>query len=386
MVKYRKMNYLKYILCLLLSYTTTGHLSAQSTVDRNRVMEYLQDQQYDEAIAYLKPAIDISNVQHLSLLAYTYYQAGKFSDALQQYEQVLQLDSNHVTAHQYIATMNMQQEQPLSAIEHYKRIVQLRPQNASAWKQLGMAGFIGRQSDSAFVWLTKAYELNPGDARVVSRLAEEWIDRKRVGMSDTLINTYLVKDSANAVILMTGARVSYLLKDYKRTVVMGDKLKTLNVASPNAFLYIAAAAFNLNRFKDCIAVHDYLSIRQSSSENIMYYAAMSYTQLGKYQESNELLQTCIDMVKSASLDNYYTGMAINYEALKQYKPAIASLDTAYYMFHQPLKQYSIGRIYDAHLKNEAMATRYYKRYIQLYKGESTEEKQIYDYLKTRFQK
>ncbi|TWW00070.1 tetratricopeptide repeat protein [Chitinophaga pinensis] len=380
------MNHLKSILCLLFLCVMTVRLTAQTTIDRNRVMEYLQDLQYDEAIAYLQPNIDSNNVQHVSLLAYTYYQAGKLSDAVNQYQRVLQLDSNHITAHQYMATMRMQQEQPFSAIEHYKRIVQLRPQHAAAWKQLGMAGFTARQSDSAFVWLTRAYELNPADARVVSRLAEEWIDRKRTGMADTLINTYLVKDSGSAVILMTGARVSFLLKDYKRTVIMGDKLKTLNIASPNAFLYVAAAAFNLNRFKDCIAVHDYLALRMSSSENIMYYAAMSYTQLGKYQESNDLLQTCIDMAKSASLDNYYTGMSINYEAMKQYKPAIASLDTAYYMFHQPLKQYSIGRIYDAHLKNEAMATRYYKRYIQLYKGESTEEKQIYDYLKTRFQK
>ncbi|ACU63717.1 tetratricopeptide repeat protein [Chitinophaga pinensis] len=380
------MNYLQSILCLLFLCTMTDRLAAQSTIDRNRVMEYLQNLQYDEAIAYLQPGIDSNNLQHVSLLAYTYYQAGRLSDAINQYQRVLQLDSNHITAHQYIASMHMQQEQPFSAIEHYKRIVQLRPQSAAAWKQLGMAGFTARQSDSAFVWLTKAYDLNPTDARVVARLAEEWIDRKRLGMSDTLLNTYFAKDSGSAVILMTGARVSFLLKDYKRTVTIGDKLKTLNVASPNAFLYVAAAAFNLNRFKDCIAVHDYLALRMSSSENIMYYAAMSYTQLGKYQESNDLLQTCIDMAKSVSLDNYYTGMAINYEAMKQYKPAIASLDTAYYMFHQPLKQYSIGRIYDAHLKNEAMATRYYKRYIQLYKGESTEEKQIYDYLKTRFQK
>jgi tetratricopeptide (TPR) repeat protein len=380
------MNNLMRTLYLLFLIIPAGKVAAQSAVDRTRVIEYLQNLQYDEAIAYLKPATDSTDTQQVSLLAYTYYQAGKINEAVSQYKKVLQLDSNHITAHQYLATVNMQQEQPFSAIAHYKRIVQLRPQSAAAWKQLGMAGLSAGQPDSAFIWLNNAYTLNPADARVVSRLAEEWIDRKRPGMADTLINTYLVKDSGNAVVLMTGARVSYLLKEYIRTLTFGNKLKQLNVASPNAFLYIAGAAYNLNQFRECVAINEYLTLRNATSENIMYYAAMAYTQLGKYKESNELLQTCIDMARSVRLDNYYSGMAINYETLGKYKPAIASLDTAYYMFHQPLKQYSIGRIYDTHLKNEAMATRYYKRYIQLYKGETTEEKEIYNYLKTRIQK
>ncbi|SFD26902.1 hypothetical protein SAMN05518672_1011371 [Chitinophaga sp. CF118] len=71
-------------------------------------------------------------------------------------------------------------------------------------------------------------------------------------------------------------------------------------------------------------------------------------------------------------------------ALGKYKPAIANLDTAYYLFHQPLRQYSIGRIYDAHLKNETAATRYYRKYLQLYKSDaSEEEKEIFKYLKSR---
>lgn len=380
------MNNLRFILCLLSLGSIAGRLIAQSAVDKDRVMEHLQNLQYDEAITYLQPIVDTNNIQQLSLLAYTYYQAGRTSDAASRYQRVLQLDSNHITAHQYLATSYMQQEQPLAAIAHYQKIVQLRPQNAAAWKQLGLAGFNAQLPDSAFIWLNNSYALNPLDAKVVSRLAEEWIDRKRIGRADTLVNTYLAKDSGTATILMTGARVSYLLKDYKRTLTMGNKLKQLNVAAPNAFLYIIAAAYNLREYQDCLDTYEYLVVRKANSESIIYYAAMASTQLKKYKESNELLQRCIDMAKSASLDNYYSGMAVNYEAMKQYKPAIASLDTAYYMFHQPLKQYSIGRIYDAHLKNEAQATRYYKRYIQLYKGETTEEKEIYDYLKSRFQK
>ena len=380
------MNNLNRILCLLFLLCSTTRIVAQSSVNRNRVMEYLQDQQYDEAIAYLRPTVDTTDARQMALLAYTCYQAGKIPETVNYYEKVLQLDSNHLTAHQCLAAISLQQDRPLAAMEHYKKVVALRPQSALAWKQLSFTALAALQQDSGFVWLNKAYTLNPPDPRVVSRLAEEWIERKRFGAADTLINTFLATDSSSAIVLMTGARTSYLLKDYQRTLTIGEKLKQLNISSSNTFIYVSAAAYNLKKYEDCIAVHEYLNARNASVENIIYYAAMAYTQLKMYQDSNELLQTCINMAKSASLENYYTGMSVNYEALGQYKPAIANLDTAYYLFHQPLKQYSIGRIYDAHLKNDAMATRYYKRYIQLYKGETQEEKEIYNYLKTRVQK
>lgn len=368
--------------CLLM-----GNYAAAQSVDRNRVMEYLQDQRYEEAIAYLKPGIDTNSAREVALLAYTYYQAGKVSDAAAAYQKVLLLDSNYVSAHQYLATILMQQDQTLGAIGHFKRIVALQPLNAAAWKQLSFAGFSGHLDDSAFNWLNRAYELKPSDARVVARLAEEWLDRKDYNAADSLLNLFLAKDSGSPVVIMTAARTSFLKKDYLRTLSFGHKLMELNIASPNTFIYVASACYNLQQYQECIGVYEYLKARNAGSENIIYYAALAETQLKHYKESNELLKLCISMALSPSLDNYYSGMAVNYEATANYKPAIASLDTAYYLFHRPLRQYSIGRIYEAHLKNEAVALRYYRKYIQLYKPEATaEEKDIYKYLKARVAK
>jgi tetratricopeptide (TPR) repeat protein len=350
-------------------------------------MEYLQDQRYEDAIAYLKEGVNDNNPRELALLAYTYYQAGKISEAASNYGKVLQLDSNYVPAHQYLATIQMQEDLPLAAMAHYKRIVTLQPQNATAWKQLSFAGFAGLENDSAFTWLCKAYELKPSDPRVVSRLAEEWLEKKRYNTADSLINRYLTTDSTNPYVLMTGTRTSFLKKEYPRTLQFGQKLISQSNVSANTFLYVIAACYNMKKYDECVSVYEYLNGRRATSENIIYYTAMAKTQLKKYEESNTLLKLCISMGLSASLDNYYTGMSANYEAIGQFKPAIASLDTAYYLFHQPLRQYSIGRIYDARLNNEATALRYYKKYLQLYKPDATEEERgIYKYLRSRIEK
>ncbi|SEW07247.1 hypothetical protein SAMN05428988_1784 [Chitinophaga sp. YR573] len=375
-----------YIWMLCACLLSFGAARAQS-VDRNRVMEYLQDQRYEEAIAYLKQGVNDNNPRELALLAYTYYQAGKISEAASNYGKVLLLDSNYIPAHQYLATIQMQEDLPLAAMAHYKRIVTLQPQNASAWKQLSFAGFAGEENDSAFAWLCKSYELKPSDPRVVSRLAEEWLEKKRFNTADSLINRYLTTDSTNPYVLMTGTRTSFLKKEYPRTLQFGQKLISQNNVSANTFLYVIAACYNMKKYDECVSVYEYLDTRRATSENIIYYTAMAKTQLKKYEESNTLLKLCISMGLSASLDNYYTGMSANYEAIGQFKPAIASLDTAYYLFHQPLRQYSIGRIYDARLNNEATALRYYKKYLQLYKPEATvEEKEIYKYLRSRIEK
>ncbi|HVI43941.1 MAG TPA: hypothetical protein VM802_03710, partial [Chitinophaga sp.] len=318
------------------------------------------------------------------LLAYACYTAGKLQDASNYYEQVLKLDSNYIPAHQYLASIQMQQDllQPL-AVTHYQHIVSLKPQSAAAWKQLSFAALTARQEDSGFVWLRKAYDLNPADPKVAARLAEEWLDRKNYPTADSIINVFLATDSSQASVLMTGVRTAYYQKAYTRSVILGDKLMSMQVISPNTFSFVIAACYNLKKYQQCVDIYNYLLDRNAASPNIMYYAALANTQLKKYQESNELLQQCITLAKTVAMDDYYTGMASNYELLGQNKSAIACLDTAYYLFRKPLRQYSIGRIYDTKLQNGVTAIRYYKRYMQQYDSSSAEEKSIYHYLKAR---
>ncbi len=352
-------------------------------IDRNKVMEYLQDQQYEEAIAYLQPAVNSQSPREMALLAYTYYQSGKLADAAATYEKVLQLDSNHIPALQYLASIRSQQEQFPLALTLYQRITRLRPNSAPAWKQLSFTAFLAQQPDSGFTWLCKAYLLNPADPKVVSRLAEEWIDKKAYPQADSIVKAFLIRDSTQSTVLMTAAKTAYLVKDYRRTVSIGEKLQGLNIVSPNTFIYVIAASYNLKKYTDCIRIYDYMLSGNAASENITYYAALAHTALRQYSESNELLQRCITMAKSSSLENYYNSTSVNYEGMRQYKPALAALDTSWYLSHKPLRQYSMGRIYETGLKNDAAAMKYYKRYLQLYKPGSTDEDEIYRYLRDR---
>ncbi len=186
--------------------------------------------------------------------------------------------------------------------------------------------------------------------------------------------------------LQLAAETSYLRKDYKRTVRLGRILKAEHVLSSYTFSYVVAACYKLEQYKECIDIYEYLEAARETTKNIIYYAAMAYTALNKFKESNDLLKECIKLAKSDMLEVYYNCSSANYESLKQYKPAIACLDSSYYLSRLPIRLYSMGRIYEIGLKNETAASKYYKRYMQSSKPDSGEDRAIYEYLKSRQKK
>ncbi|MEC5147602.1 hypothetical protein [Chitinophaga sp. 212800010-3] len=356
------------------------HIQAQQAIDRSQVMEYLQNQQYDNAIGYLQPRINEKDPGQLQLLAYTYYLSGKAREAITTYEKVVALDSNIITAHQYLAALSIQTEAPTMAIPHYLQLLRLQPGNATVTRQLSFAFYAAKQADSGFVWLQRAYALNPADPKVVARLGEALLEHSEHQRADSVVRAFLATDSLQPSVIMVAVRSAWYLKDYARCDTLGNQLMELKSISLNTYAIVAAALYNLKKYKECIGIHEFLQSFQLQSEAVMYYAALSNTALKNYDVSNELLQTCIDLATSKSLDDYYCGKSTNYEGLRQYKTAIANLDTAYYLFRAPLRQYSIGRIYDVSLKNKEQATRYYKRFMQIADRNKKQEADIYKYL------
>lgn len=366
---------------LLLLLLPVSPLFAQQA---DSVMEYLQEQDYPRAITYLQAHLDTNNVKQQSLLAYTYYQAGNYSEAVSTYEKVLDLDSTNVSAHQYIANICVNQQAIILAIPHFRRIAALRPNNPVAIRQLSFALLNNNEAEEGFNLLLQAYKLNPADPKTVNRLADERIGQEMYASADSILNVYLQKDSTQSFIMGTAIRCNYYLKNYKNCLVLGRYLMQHEVVMQGAMSYVTAASFSLKDYQLCIDINTYMENRKSPSEQVMYYAALACTQMKKYEESNQLLNTCIDLARSKSLPDYYAAMASNNEGLKLFKPAIASMDTAYYLAREPMYLYSIGRMYDVNMKNQVAAKKYYKRYLQ--EGDSTDKQEamIYKYLKETY--
>lgn len=357
---------------------------AQDSIDKPLLMDYFQEQQYNLAIRYLE-SIKPRETYGLGLLANAYYQNGQFPQAEKYYQLVLEKDSNHIQAHQHLGNIARQQQQPVAAFGHFTKLVALRPHNAAYYKQLSRVceNIVGLQ-DTAFHFLRRAYELNPKDVSVVTSMASELMLQKNNTAADSVLKAYYAIDGSQVSVIVQMVKLSFLEKQYGEAAIYGERLLSTNTVEPMACIYLAAAYLQMKKYDSCIRVHDRMvTIAQAAPESVMYYAAVAYAALGRYDQSNQMYRACIDMAKSKNLDSYYAGMADNFEQMKQYKSAIAYYDTAYYLFKDPMRLYGIGRIYDQSLRDPLKAKRHYQQYLKVAKPEGKNETSIHAYVKER---
>jgi len=96
-----------------------------------------------------------------------------------------------------------------------------------------------------------------------------------------------------------------------------------------------------------------------------------------------LLRTCLDNAISKTAGLYYYNLGENYEAMRNYKVAIAQYDTGYYLFRNPVLLYNCGRIMESKIKNIPRAKNYYTRYLKVAIPANEEERKAMDYVRRR---
>jgi tetratricopeptide (TPR) repeat protein len=376
----------KFSFIFSVSFLLVYSANAQSiTLDKNRVMDFFQNQQFDEAINYLSPfaVTDSSNLQLLSFLGYANYMNDDAKAAEKYYQRIFSIDSNNITANQYLANLKSNQSTD-EAQPFLRRLMNLQPGKASHYRSMANLFQRKNQKDSALVYYNRAYQLSPNDFKNITGLANILIDEKKYPPADSIIESGLSKDSLNIACLKLRILSAYEAKDYQNAIAPGERLLRLGEPALSAFTQLALSYYNLKMYNDCIRICEYMQARGLAVEAIYYYEAKSQTKLKNYKESNELLKTCLSMAISKDAELYYYNLAENFEALKQFKISVSQYDTAYYLFKNPLMLYNCGRVCESNLKNLKLAKKYYSKYLTTAKPESADEKKAYQYVKTEW--
>ena len=378
---------LPYILFLINAFGALPLAAQTSSIDKSKVLDYFQNQQFDEAISYLQPALgnDSANLPVLSFLGYAYYMNESNRAAEQCYLKMYRLDSNNITACHYLAAI-YNQHQIEGAQRFTFRLISLQPAKAAYYRNMGELLSRKNQKDSALLYYDQAYRLAPADARIISGLSEVYMDLKNYPKADSLLETGLSKDSLYVPYLKLSIRSAYENKDYARVLLPGERLLRLHEISLLAINRLTASYYNLKRYEDCIRTCEAMIEEGLDLEGLYYYEAKSWSQLKDFDKSNGFYGLCLSKAISNTAEMYYYGLGQNYEATKEFKKAVMVYDTAYYLFKSPLMLYNCGRIYEVELKNEALARKYYVRYLATANPEAVDEKKAYAYVKERWGK
>jgi len=348
-------------------------------------MDFFQQQQYDEAANYLATSYqnDSNNVQLLLYLGYAYYMNDNNDDARKYFQKILLLDSNNITAIQYLSSIYRNKKGD-EGFFFANRLVQLQPAKATYSRQLAEVFQEMGKKDSALYYFNRAYQLAPGDARNALGLGRALVEEKDFSRIDSISKTFLAKDSMDLSFLKLLIAAAYTSKHYEQALVPGERLMQQGDISIGSLSRVALSYYYLKMYKDCIRVCDYMDSNQVADEAAYYYEAISKAKLKDYAGSNELLQKCLSSAISLKAEQYYYSLAENYEAIKQFKKSIADYDTAFYLFKNPLVLYNCGYIAETLLKNVPLAKKYYLKYLQTVKPETSDEKKTYQYVKEKW--
>ncbi|HMH33120.1 MAG TPA: tetratricopeptide repeat protein [Puia sp.] len=375
------------VLVLLNALFCKSNWAQSHIVDKGKLTDFFQSQQFEEAINYLQPVMvqDSNNLQLLGFLGYAYYMNDDIPIAAHCYQKMLTIDSNNQSALRYLTSINIKNN-PTIALEYARRLVNRQPSKAAYKRTLGDLLRRMHEKDSALLFYNSAYELAPNDQRNAGALADALIDDKSFSRADSILAAGLARDSLNLSLLKLRIRSAYETKDYPSALSPGEKLIAQHDISLGAMTQLVLSYYNLKKYRDCIRVCEYLLTNEVEVESIYYYEAKAWAKLDQFVKSNELLHTCLVKSISKTAELYYYNLGENYESLKQYKKAVAQYDTAYYLFRNPIMYYNCGRICESNLKNMKLAKKYYTLFLKIADPKSSEEKKAYAYVKSKWGK
>lgn len=354
-------------------------------VDKDKVMDFFQDQQFDDAIAYLSPVLkaDSDNMPVLTYAGYAYYMQDNEAGATACYHRMLGIDSSSITALHYLVLL-LQNSEPAEALDHANRLLGLQPSKAVWWRTVGELWRRKQHPDSALSYLQRAYTLAPTDMKTIADLGGVLIDGRAYGAADSVLDFGLAKDSLNVSLLKLRVQGAYLSKHYTEALVPGERLLTLQEPAVNALEWLSLSYYNLKQYPDCIRVCEGMQDLGLDIEAVYYYESRAEAKLQHYAESDSLLRKALGKAISKTAEWYYDDLGDNYESTHEYRKALAHYDTAFFLFKDPLVLYTCGRICETELRDNVRARQYYRKYLALAKPESEDEKKAYRYVRKRW--
>ncbi|WP_316817439.1 tetratricopeptide repeat protein [Pedobacter nyackensis] len=256
-----------------------GQAQTTDSLDREKLLQYYEAQQYAQAAEYLQNFNkDSSDVKYIKQIAYANLMAGKLAEAKTFYLQVLTIDSNDFNAYKQLAKLENDPQNP-----------------------------------SKKTYLLKANQLNATDADVAAQLADIYFKNNLFTKADEILKPALNADSANLQLLNVKMPLDMVLKRYNEAIKAGNSLIKSHKTPPENLLHQMAVSYR--EIKDYKTATAYL--QQAIKEGISPKIASYYGLLGDSYESMKQNKEAIETYKRGLLfennGSLYYSIALVYE-------------------------------------------------------------------------
>ncbi len=349
------------IICIYTSFNAFGQ------PDKSKILELMEAQQYAQAADYITSFYPggTSDPEILKRLGYNNLMAGNLPVAEKYYQQLYQLDSTKINVIFNLAGIQNRRGDIEKAVFYYKKVLAIDSLSYPANKQMAYLSEKRRDSIEIFKYFKKANELNSIDPDLAYDYAYNLIAAKNLNMAGFVVETALIVDSLNLLLLSLQMDIFYDLKQYKKSIKTGERLLTLGDSTNHTFLMLGKAYYFDKQYQKAIAILNGLD-----GETPTYFMAMAYRGLNDLPNSNKYFEETIQRGISPNMSVYYMEKAQNLVNMKKYNTGLKAYKKATEYDLKGIENiiyYHIARIYDVNLKDNKNALIYYKMFIKNHK-------------------
>jgi len=329
--------------------------------------DYLLLTKFNRAIEAASEAVrlDPKNITYRENLGTIYFNASRPDLAIQEYQKIIQIDSNNTAA--WIALAHLYQPiQPAKALEiyekildrsgdsldilfqcaqlygalgrydeaaiKYKRMLDLDPANIPLQKQLAETYAKGGRLDQARVILEKMVETDSSDAEVVATLADVYLDQKQFQPAIDLYQQLLNRNIKNTEIRLRIGVGFFGLTEHDSTLVnktwkIFEDLHKELPADWRPCWYLGAMAANQHNDSLAGAYFEQVTQMEEHHADAWWFYGSSLFEQGKYNTILEAMQHAQRVIPNDFRFYLLQGLALT--RLERQEEAVAPLEKAY---------------------------------------------------------
>lgn len=159
--------------------TATIPPAAEMTVEQHfqKGNEYIQSGQFDKAIAEFEAVLKIEpeRVSALTNLGVAYYNVGRLDDAIAQYQKALEIGPDDADIHSNMAAAYVQKNDLASALAEYQKALEINPKLAQARFGLAVVYLQQGQNDQALEELLQFQANDDGSDKLATAQANVYL-------------------------------------------------------------------------------------------------------------------------------------------------------------------------------------------------------------------
>lgn len=373
-----------WIMTILMSLSLSGKSQQRETIDERRLNDYFQNQQFSEAASYLHRFYDASNpdTDLMGRLGYCYRMAGEDKQAEYFYLKLHHLDTLHIPTLLSLSAINSKRLQYKEARDFLHKIMDIDSTHMSALLALARVSGNLQQEKLQYQYLKRGNYLRPTNSDITHDFAQICMQVEKYGEADTALEMTLAGQPDNRLLLLTRAKITSQLKNYKETIRLCEHLIELEYRTPDVLALLSRAYFFEKKYVQSIAGYqEILDNQQFLSESDLYYFAMAHKAEKQYKEANAVMDLVLKAAISPNSAFYYGSKADLHDLANQPSAAVQNYLKSFHFDTIPSHYYSLALVYDLKLTDPRNALRYYRTYLQ--QELPADEERFVEYVKQR---